>query len=135
MRGSRLYETRRDRGFAVLGFPSNQFDGQEPGSNEEIATFCRSVYGVRFPMFAKLDVKGPDQHPLYRLLTEAQPRRRLNSSFANPKSDTGTEVRWNFEKFLVSRAGRIVARFDPDVVPGDAILVEAVDAEMAVQRP
>ena len=134
MRGSRLYETRRDRGFAVLGFPSNQFDGQEPGSNEEIATFCRSVYGVRFPMFAKLDVKGPDQHPLYRLLTEAQPRRRLNSSFADPKSDTGTEVRWNFEKFLVSRDGKVIGRYDPDVTPGEAVLTGAIDAALASPR-
>ena len=128
-----LYETRRDRGFAVLGFPSNQFDGQEPGSNDEIAAFCRSIYGVQFPMFAKLDVKGPDQHPLYRLLTEAQPKRSLSPAVRGRKPVDG-DVRWNFEKFLVSRDGKVIGRYDPDVTPGDAVLTGAIDAALASPR-
>ena len=100
----KLYEANRERGFAVLGFPSNQFGEQEPGSNEEIQEFCRTVYGVRFPMFAKLDVKGDGQHPLYRELVAAQPSRQLSPAVKNPKPVEG-DVRWNFEKFLVDRTG------------------------------
>lgn len=128
-----LYATYRDRGFVVLGFPANNFDGQEPGTDEDIQTFCRSVYGVDFPMFAKTSVRGDDQAPLYRLLTEAQPTRVLGS---NPKPNAVNklgekDVRWNFEKFLVSRSGEIVARFDPDVVPLDPIVVAAVEKELS----
>jgi glutathione peroxidase len=127
-----LYETYRDKGFAVLGFPSNQFDGQEPGTNEEIAEFCRTVYGVAFPMFAKVDVKGPEQHPLYRELTAAQPKRRLSPTVVKmgKKEHPGSDVRWNFEKFLIDRSGNVVNRFDPDVVPGDEVLVRAVEKEL-----
>ena len=91
----------------MLGFPCNQFGGQEPGTEGEIAEFCRPTYGVEFPMFAKLDVKGADQHPLYKALTEAQPKRTLSPRVANPKPAEG-DVRWNFEKFLVAprRPGR-----------------------------
>jgi glutathione peroxidase len=128
-----LYARYRDRGLVVLGFPANNFDGQEPGTNEEIATFCRSVYGVDFPMFTKISVRGADQAPLYRLLTEAQPRRTLGDS---PRAGAlrhrdQKDVRWNFEKFLVGRKGEVVARFDPDVVPLDPKLVGAVEAELA----
>jgi glutathione peroxidase len=128
-----LYEKNKDKGFAVLGFPSNQFGEQEPGSDEEIATFCRSVYGVAFPMFSKVDVKGPGQHPLYKLLAAAQPERQLSPAVRNPKPAAG-DVRWNFEKFLVARDGKVVARFDPDVTPGDPTLVAAVEAELARPR-
>jgi len=123
-----LYEERRGDGFAVLGFPCNQFAGQEPGTEAEIASFCRTMYGVKFPLFSKIEVKGPDQHPLYRMLTEAQPER------ITPPGKTpvpGPDVRWNFEKFLVGRDGRVVARFDPDVKPEDPLLTEAVAAELA----
>ena len=123
-----LYESKRGKGFAVLGFPSNQFGGQEPGTNEDIQEFCRTVYGVKFPMFAKLDVKGPDQHPLYKALTEAQPE-RVTVPGKDPKP--GPDVRWNFEKFLIGRDGRVVARFDPDVTPEDPVLVKAVDAALS----
>ena len=99
-----LYKAKHDKGFAVLGFPCNQFGGQEPGTEAEIEEFCRTVYGVDFPMFAKLDVKGPEQHPLYKALTEAQPKRSLSPAVASPKPVEG-DVRWNFEKFLVSRDG------------------------------
>ena len=128
-----LYAKYKDRGFVVLGFPANNFSGQEPGSNEEIASFCRSVYGVDFPMFAKISVRGEDQAPLYRMLTGAQPRRTLN---ATPKpgavaKQAEKDVRWNFEKFLVSRGGDVIARFDPDVVPTDPILIGAVEKELS----
>jgi glutathione peroxidase len=129
----KLYETHRDRGFAVLGFPSNQFGEQEPGSNEEIAEFCRTVYGVRFPMFAKLDVKGEGQHPLYRQLVADRPARQLSPAVKNPKPVDG-DVRWNFEKFLVARDGTVVARFDPDVTPGDPTLAAAVESELAAPK-
>jgi glutathione peroxidase len=128
-----LYATYRDRGLVVLGFPANNFDGQEPGTNDEIDAFCRSVYGVDFPMFAKVSVRGDDQTPLYRLLTEAQPRRTLNATpKPGPVARQGEkDVRWNFEKFLVSRNGEIVARFDPDVVPLDPMVIAAVERELA----
>ena len=129
----KLYADYRDRGLVVLGFPSNDFDGQEPGTHEDIQEFCRSVYGVDFPMFAKLSVRGDAQSPLYRLLTEAQPTRALGDA---PKPNAVNrlgekDVRWNFEKFLVSRKGDVVARFDPDVVPLDRIVVGAIERELA----
>jgi glutathione peroxidase len=128
-----LYGKYRDKGFAVLGFPSNQFDGQEPGTDAEIQNFCRTVYGVDFPMFARIDVKGPDQHPLYRLLTAAQPKRSLSPAITDAKPVEG-DVRWNFEKFLVGRSGAIVARFDPDVTPGDPAITRAIESELAAPR-
>lgn len=124
----KLYATYKDKGFAVLGFPCNQFGSQEPGSEEQILEFCRSTYGVDFPMFAKIAVKGRNQHPLYKLLVEAQPDRVVP-----PGKDAkpGTAIRWNFEKFLVARDGKVVARFDPDVKPEDEILTEAIETELA----
>jgi glutathione peroxidase len=131
----KLYATYRDKGLVVLGFPANNFDGQEPGTEAEIQEFCRSVYGVDFPMFAKLSVRGPDQSPLYRTLTEAQPQRTLSDA---PKPNAvkklpERDVRWNFEKFLVNRKGDVVARFDPDVVPLDPKVVGAVEKELAAK--
>jgi glutathione peroxidase len=114
-----MHEQYKDRGFAVLGFPCNQFLGQEPGSNEEIATFCSTTYGITFPMFDKIDVNGDDRHPLYDALTE----------FADADGHTG-DIRWNFEKFLISPDGEIVGRFNPTVVPEDATLVAAVEAAL-----
>ena len=112
-----LYERYRDRGLSVLGFPSNQFGAQEPGSAEEIAEFCSQTYGVTFPMFAKTDVNGPDRHPLFERLTRTP-------------DDTGEagDVAWNFEKFLVSPAGDVVARFRSSVAPDDPALLEAVES-------
>jgi len=122
-----LYATYRDRGLVVLGFPANDFGAQEPGTNAEIGEFCRSVYGVEFPMFAKIAVTGPDQAPLYRLLTGAGLQR---AGAPSPDKASGREVRWNFEKFLVSRTGEIVGRFDPAVAPLDPLLVGAVEREL-----
>ena len=131
----KLYGQYRDQGLAVLGFPANDFDGQEPGTNEEIQEFCRSVYGVDFPMFSKIAVRGAEQNPLYRALTDAQPKRTLadkpepNAVKKLPEKD----VRWNFEKFLVNRKGAVVARFDPDVLPLDGLVVGAVEKELAAK--
>jgi glutathione peroxidase len=112
-----LYERYRDRGLAVLGFPSNQFGAQEPGRADEIAEFCSATYGVTFPMFAKTDVNGADRHPLYERLTRT----------ADATGEAG-DVAWNFEKFLVSPAGEVVARFRSSVAPDDPALLEAVES-------
>jgi glutathione peroxidase len=112
----RLYEMYADRGFTVLGFPSNQFMGQEPGTAEQIAEFCSLNYGVTFPLYAKLDVKGPKQSPLYEILTEA----------ADDGGKAG-DVKWNFEKFLVGKDGRVVRRFRSRTKPEDPAVVGAIE--------
>ena len=111
-----LHERLSDRGFAVLGFPSNQFGGQEPGSSEEIAEFCSATYGVTFPMYSKIEVNGPDRHPIYHQLTQVP----------DASGDAG-DIQWNFEKFLVSPTGQIVGRFRPRTTPDDPELVAAID--------
>jgi len=113
-----LYEDYRSRGFAVLGFPANDFRGQEPGTNAEIADFCRATYAVEFPMFEKLHVLGPDQHPLYGYLT------------ALPEP-IGGPVAWNFQKYLVDRHGRVVERFSPKLKPRDPAIVGRIEALLA----
>lgn len=117
----RLHEAYAERGFAVLGFPCNQFMGQEPGTPEEIAEFCSTTYGVTFPMYEKIDVNGDGQHPIYAELTKTK----------DVDGEAG-EVAWNFEKFLVSPIGEIVARFRPQVDPEDAAVVEAIEAYLPV---
>jgi glutathione peroxidase len=112
-----IYERYADRGFVVLGFPCNQFFNQEPGSAEKIQEFCSANYGITFPLFAKLDVKGSNQHPLYAILSEA----------ADNAGKAGN-VKWNFEKFLVGRDGHVVRRFRSKVVPEDPDLVKAIDS-------
>lgn len=112
-----LHEEYSGRGFSVLGFPCNQFGGQEPGSPEEIAELCSTTYGVTFPMFEKIDVNGEHRHPLYGLLTET------------PDADgEAGDVVWNFEKFLVSPDGAVAARFRPGVAPEDETLVGAIES-------
>jgi glutathione peroxidase len=115
-----LYEKYKDKGLAVLGFPCNQFGAQEPGSHEEIATFCQANYGVTFPMFAKIDVNGPDTHPLFTFLKAEAPG--LLGSKA---------IKWNFTKFLVKRDGTVAERFAPTTSP-DAI---EKDVEKALAEP
>jgi glutathione peroxidase len=131
-----LYQNKRASGLEVLGFPANNFYGQEPGTDAEIATFCSTTYDVHFPIFSKISVVGADQHPLYAALTQAQPtatgegpmRERLKSKFTpNPAPD----ILWNFEKFVVARSGDVVARFSPDVAADDPRLVAVLDAELA----
>ena len=114
-----LQETFADRGLEVLGFPCNQFGGQEPGTEEEIATFCSGTYGVTFPMFSKIDVNGEGRHELYEELTKAE----------DAEGKAG-DVLWNFEKFLVSPEGEIVARFRPLVAPDDAGLIETIESNL-----
>ena len=115
-----LYEKYKDQGFAVLGFPANDFAGQEPGSEAQIADFCRSTYGVKFPMFSKITVKGADKHPLYQRLTGLP-------------APIGGEVQWNFQKYLVDRKGEVVAKFDPRTAPDDPALVKQVEELLAGQ--
>jgi glutathione peroxidase len=135
----KIYEQYRDKGFVVLGFPANEFMGQEPGTNEEIQTFCKTHYGVQFPVFQKIVVKGDSQHPLYKELTEAQPSATTKplSGFAAKLKQSGllggkaNDVMWNFEKFLISKDGKVVGRFAPDVFPTDEILTKAIEAQLA----
>ena len=112
----RLHERYAERGFTVIGVPSNQFMGQEPGSAEEIAEFCSATYGVTFPMLEKTDVNGPDRHPLYQQLTAHE----------DADGEAG-DVQWNFEKFLVAPGGEVVARFRPRTEPEDPAVVAAIE--------
>ncbi|HEX4923672.1 MAG TPA: glutathione peroxidase [Bdellovibrionales bacterium] len=125
----RLYEKYREQGLEVLGFPANEFAGQEPGSNEEIAEFCRLNYGVKFPMFEKIVVKGPGQHPLYKELTAAKPAPKTKPGSKITPKPTG-EINWNFEKFLVNRKGEVIERFAPDIAPEDPMIVSAIEAAL-----
>lgn len=111
-----LYREKKDRGFVVLGFPTNDFGAQEPGTNEEIRQFCSKTYQVTFPMFAKIAVKGPAKHPLYHLLT---------GKATDPKF--AAEIRWNFTKFLIGRDGAIRNRFDSRLDPENVGLVGAIN--------
>jgi glutathione peroxidase len=113
----KLYDTYKDKGLVVIGFPANDFGAQEPGSDPQIAEFCSSKYGVTFPMFSKITVKGPAKSPLYKTLTES--------------ADPPGEVAWNFEKFLVGKDGAVAARFKTGVQPDDAAFIAAVEAALA----
>jgi glutathione peroxidase len=113
-----LYSKYRDQGLVVLGFPANDFGGQEPGTNEEIAEYCRATWAVDFPIFEKISVKGEDQHPLYAFITK-QP------------APIGGEITWNFQKFLVDRNGQLVARIEPRTKPLDTQVVAQVESLLA----
>lgn len=134
----KIYEQYGEKGFAVLGFPANEFLGQEPGTNEEIQEFCTMNFGVKFPMFQKVVVKGEGIHPLFKELTEnsppltAKPLSKMVSKLkeigvmgANPK-----DILWNFEKFLISRDGKILARFAPDIEPQDPKITAAIESAL-----
>jgi glutathione peroxidase len=114
-----LYNKYKERGFVVLGFPANNFLWQEPGTNEEIKTFCSTRYHVTFPLFAKVSVKGSDKTPLYQFLTDKK---------ANPS--TGGEIGWNFTKFLADRNGKVIARFGSAVAPESPDVIRAVEAAL-----
>lgn len=107
-----LYQKYKDRGLVILGFPSNDFGAQEPGTNSEIETFCQRDYGVTFPLFAKGPVKGPGKQPLYKILTDSAP--------------APGEIEWNFEKFLVDAHGKVVQRFKPTVTPDSQSIDDAI---------
>ena len=122
-----LYETYGDKGLVVAGFPANEFAGQEPGSNAEIAEFCETRFHIKFPMFEKIVVKGEGQHPLYAALTQAVPV----AEGAGDRAPPDGSVMWNFEKFLVAKDGHVAGRFSPMIKPEDPILVGAIEAELA----
>lgn len=134
-----LQQRLEAKGFSVLGFPCNQFLGQEPGSAEEIKTFCSTTYGVTFPMFAKIDVNGEQRHPLYHKLIAAAPSaiapqgsgfyERMASKGRAPQ--TPGDILWNFEKFLIGRDGQVIQRFSPDMTPDAPELVTAIEQALA----
>ena len=115
----KIYETYKDRGFVILAFPANNFLSQEPGTNAEIEQFCRQNYGVTFPVFAKISVKGSDQHPLYQYLTSKE---------IHP--ETGGAITWNFNKFLIGPDGKILARFGSKTTPESAEMVRAIEKNL-----
>ncbi len=115
-----VYEKYKDQGFVVLGFPANEFGKQEPGTNSEIQQFCKATYGVKFPMFSKIVVKGEGIHPLYQFLTGE----KTNPKFAG-------EIPWNFTKFLVNRKGEVIARFEPKEEPESEKVAKAIEAAIA----
>ena len=110
-----IYEKYKDRGFVILGFPANNFGAQEPGTNEEIKTFCSTKYKVTFPLYAKVSVKGEDKTPLYQYITKD----------ANPA--VAGEIKWNFTKFLVDRSGKVVRRFEPAAAPDSTEMTGAIE--------
>lgn len=133
----KLYENYRDRGFEILAFPSNDFKGQEPGTEEEIKDFCSTNYNVQFPLFSKVGILE-DRHPLYASLIESHPETDINNgegmeerlrNFGHTRVDP-TDVLWNFEKFLVSKTGDVLARFAPDVTP-DERLTAKIESDLA----
>ncbi len=137
----KVYGTYKHCGFDVLGFPANDFAGQEPGSNEEIQNFCATSFNVSFPMFEKIAVTGPDISPLYQQLIDAQPVARVKDpgfraqldgflSQHGAKTNPLPGLLWNFEKFLVNRRGQVVARFAPDTLPTDPVVIQAIEREL-----
>ncbi|MDQ3179474.1 MAG: glutathione peroxidase [Acidobacteriota bacterium] len=133
----KLYSDYHDKGLEVLGFPANNFMGQEPGTEAEIKDFCGTNFNVKFPLFSKISVKGDDQHQLYQYLTETKPDTDVNDGeFEKKLKGYGSqrskpnEVLWNFEKFLVGKNGKVVARFAPDVTAEDERLIEKVESQL-----
>lgn len=132
-----LQEKYGSKKFFVLGFPANDFAAQEPGSNDDIVSFCKTTYGVQFPLYSKIPVTGPDKHPLYKHLTAAKPetedREEMETRLRGFKMEPTVkpEVVWNFEKFLIDRHGQVVRRFAPGTAPDAPKLVEAIEAELA----
>jgi len=135
----KLYEDHRDKGFQVLGFPANNFLAQEPGTEEEIKDFCDTNYNVQFPLFSKISVKGDDQHPLYKYLTEKKGDADVNNGNAfeerlkghGQQREDPSDILWNFEKFLIGKDGSVAARIAPDVTAEDERLVEKVKEELS----
>lgn len=133
-----LYAANKSKGLEILGFPCNQFGGQEPGSEEQISEFCSLNYGVSFPMFKKIEVNGDQRHPLYAHLLQSIPERTASpgSNFVEKLKNFGIEVKdgdilWNFEKFLINAEGQVVGHFAPDMTPDDAILQAAIKESLS----
>ncbi len=135
----KIYEQFKGKGLEVLGFPANNFGAQEPGTEAEIKEFCTSKFDVKFPLFSKLSVVGEDQHPLYKALTHAKPTpedtgddfKKKLAGYGVPPKKNESDITWNFEKFVVDRHGKVVARFNPDVTPDDPRLLKTIEAELA----
>ena len=135
----KLYEQYKGAGLVVAGFPANDFKSQEPGTEAEIEAFCKENYGIRFPLFGKVKVVGAEKHPLYAALIAAQPKAVMASDVPfreklkgwGIETNPAPELTWNFEKFLVSRAGEVVLRFEPDTQPDAPALVAAIEVELA----
>lgn len=117
------YEKYKDQGFVIVGVPANNFGAQEPGTNQEIKTFCSSKYHVTFPMLAKVSVKGEDLTPLYQFLTDKA---------ANPQ--TGGEIQWNFTKFLIGPEGHVITRFEPEITPDSPQVISAIEKALAALK-
>ncbi len=133
----KLYGTYKHCGFDILGFPANDFAGQEPGTNEEIQNFCTTSFNISFPMFEKVVATGPEKSPLYEALIDAQPVAKVADPGFNDKLrgygltvNEAPELTWNFEKFLVNRKGQVVARFAPDTLPDDPSVIQAIEANL-----
>lgn len=134
-----IYQAWHEQGFEVLGFPCNEFGAQEPGTEEEIQHFCTTHFGVKFPMFSKIDVNGENRHPLYKSLIAACPQaiKPEDSAFYQRLASKGREplhpddILWNFEKFLIGRDGSVIQRFAPDMTPEDPKLVDAIKLALA----
>lgn len=137
----KVYGKYKEKGLVIAGFPANDFKQQEPGTNEEIQTFCQLNYGVSFPLFSKITVVGPNKHPLYAALITAQPKAASAGEVPFREKLKGygidtlpePEILWNFEKFLVNRRGEVVRRFSPDTVPDAPELVAAIEAELEMK--
>ena len=133
----KLYSEKHGEGLEVLGFPANNFRGQEPGTEAEIKDFCSTKYDVTFPLFEKISIVGEDKHPLYKALTEAVPEAEGGDTMRNNLKGYGMEpnpkpeVLWNFEKFLIGKDGTVIGRFTPDTTADNPALVAAVDAALA----
>ena len=134
----KLREEYRAKGFEILGFPSNDFMGQEPLSESEIKDFCVTTYDVRFPLFSKVHINGDERHPLYQFLIDAHPETDVTNGDGwlnglikfGHKHLNETDVLWNFEKFLVGKNGQIAARFAPDITPDDSRLADKIEEEL-----
>lgn len=134
----KIYEKYKEQGFLVVGFPANEFLGQEPGTNEEIQQFCTMNYGVKFPVAAKIVVKGEGQHPLYELLTEEKPvaLKQAGGTLESKLREHGllngkaSDIMWNFEKFLIDKKGEVIARFAPDITPEDPAILHAIEGAL-----
>lgn len=131
-----LYQAKKGEGLEILGFPANDFNGQEPGTEEEIKSFCSTNYDIHFPLFGKISVLKEGKHPLYEKLKQAMPKAvgdgpmREKLKGYGISANEAPEILWNFEKFLIGRNGEVVARFAPDVTADDPRLVAAIDAEL-----
>lgn len=133
----KLYQEKNAQGLEILGFPSNDFLEQEPGSNEEIQAFCSLNYKVNFPLFSKISIVGENKHPLYKALTNAIPERMGEGPWWDDLVNYGLtpnnppEVLWNFEKFLINKQGEVIGRFAPDLTADDARILSAIEAELS----